>query len=85
MHHNQTAGNGGGDHNHNQKKTKGYVGTAEQLEFSSETTGGEQVVEQQCLSAERKKKKIVILESYIVREYPSGMKVKCKPSQVSEK
>ena len=48
---------GGGDHNHNQKKTKGYVGTAEQLEFSSETTGGEQVVEQQCLSAKRKKKK----------------------------
>lgn len=57
MHHNQTAGNGaGGNHDHNQKKTTSYVGTAEQLEFSSETTGGEQVAEQQCLSAERKKK-----------------------------
>ena len=66
------------------KKITRYVETAEQLEFSSETTGGEQVVEQQCLCAERKKK-TVILESYIVREYPSGMKVKCKPSQVNEK
>ena len=38
------------------KKITRYVETAEQLEFSSETTGGEQVVEQQCLCAERKKK-----------------------------
>ena len=83
MHHNQTAENGGKNHDHNQKNATHYAETAEQLEFSSETTGGEQVVEQLCLCAERKKK--VILESYIVREYPSGMKVKCKPSQVNEK
>lgn len=55
MHHNQTAENGGKNHDHNQKKATRYVETAEQLEFSSETTGGEQVVEQLCLYAERKK------------------------------
>lgn len=83
MHHNQTAENGGKNHDHNQKETTRYDETAEQLEFSSETTGGEQVVEQQRLRAERKK--TVIVESYIVRKYPSGRKVKCEPSQVNEK
>lgn len=43
------------------------------VEFSSETFGGEQPVEQQRERAERKK---FISEFYILRKYPSEMKVK---------